>query len=111
MRACLSMSERRLRVSWPVSMKTLGNAFLATRARSSAFAVPGGDGELQILPKEPPRYLTLGRRAPSFPLLSIFTNGRLVGAIPTCSHVRCVGLSGDGPALVPRGGRVFLREV
>ena len=40
--------------------------------------------------------------------LSIFTNGRLVGAIPTCSHVRCVGLSGDGPALVPRGGRVFL---
>ena len=37
-----------------------------------------------------------------------FTNGRLVGAIPTCSHVRCVGLSGDGPALVPRGRRVFL---
>ena len=40
----------------------------------------------------------LGRRAPSFPL-SIFTNGRLVGAIPTCSHVRCVGLSGDGRPL------------
>lgn len=37
-----------------------------------------------------------------------FTNGRRVGAIPTCSHVRCVGLSGDGPALVPRGRRVFL---
>ena len=37
-----------------------------------------------------------------------FTNGRLVGAIPTCSHVRCVGLSGDGLARVPCGRRVFL---
>jgi hypothetical protein len=53
----------------------------------------------------------LTRRAPASAssICSLFfTNGRRVGAIPTCSHVRCVGLSGDGPALVPRGRRVFL---
>ena len=56
---------------------------------------PPRDVELQILQKEPPRSYSL-----------TFTNGRLVGAIPNARDAMR-GLSGDAPASVPSGCRVF----
>ena len=85
------------------------------KGRSVRSQSPEGTENYRYYKQEPPRSLQLvvllatsGAQNVGRSVTLFFTNGRRVGAIPTCSHVRCVGLSGDGPALVPRGGRVFL---